>query len=435
MVAATPKARRTLVDIPLLPSQRRVLVGHRDTEVVFNIGGLGCGKTRCIGLFALQQSLEHRNNFGAIAAATYPQLRRSTIRAVLAVLDEYIGPKGYTYNKNEQLVRIKRTGSEFVFVSCDVPPEQLQGPEYGWVAIDEGEGVSEPAFKAIFGRVRKPRTPQLTRVFANPPHRGHWIEQKSLTDPPEGWALVQSNTYENRRILGDRYIRRMEGFYKPGSLQHRRYMLGEMGLAMEGAVYPEWTPSRHTISHAEFEQLGAAGKILGFVNGLDLGFGHPTAFEALALTDEDCLIAFAEHHAGGLAIVEHAEDIRRIYRGGPIYSDHDAQGRHEYERAGVLTVPAPKDLGVVEGIDMVRDRLRAEPPRLQVVRGECPALVEQFTTYRWAKPSREGVEYRDAPVKVGDDAQDALRYGVTGYEVAAAGFDVDQLGDVFAVVR
>lgn len=427
--ASEPTARRR-VEIPLLRGQRRVLVDHADDDVIGWCGGLGCGKSHGLGLFAMRESLTVRNNYGCVAAATFPQLRRATIRTVLGVFNQY-GIE-YSYNRNEHRVRVHATGSEFVFVSCAVPKEELQGPEFGWLAGDEGEGIGEEQWKALLGRVRRRHgASQRTILCFNPPHRGHWIEKHFLTDPVPGWTLIQSNTYENAAILGERYIRRMEGFYPRGTLGWRRYLNGEMGLALEGAVYPEWSPARHLIEQAEYERLAASGRIVGYVCGLDLGFGHPFAFLQLALTDEDVLIVIGEHHANGWSLAEHAEAIHDAYRGGTIFSDHQAQERHELTMLGVDTIPAPKHIGVMEGIEAVRQRLRQD--RLLIVRGAAPALTEQMTTYRWARPKtdRGDVEFRDAPIKVNDDAQDALRYAVTGLDRAILAGS-DQLHDIFA---
>lgn len=425
----------TMAGIPesvkLLRSQYEVLVTHRDADVVCLSGGWGNGKTECLGWGSLVEASTYPGNYIAVVAATYPQLRRSTIRKTR----ELFNAQGvaYRYHKQEKKITLLQNGSEIEFLSCAVPPEEMQGPEFGALFIDEAEGVSEDHFKALVSRVRKPDASRRIRIFCNPPHRRHWVFRLFKKDPQPGWKLVQGTTYENG-YLPESYIRRLEAIYgyrpgRPNSKQPtawRRYMNGEMGLPVAGAVYPEFNDHEHVISLAEWEAIEAGENLVaGYCCGFDFGAGHPTAFVLFALLHTDILIQVNEHRESHMGIDEHLEHIHEFYiDGAPVWSDHQLQERIEYELKGMHTLPAPKHIGVEQGIEAVRRRLVMGQYKL--VRENCPKTYDEFQTYKWAKPKRDDVEYRDRPIKLNDDLMDADRYCITGLDQAMDGLGDDE---------
>ncbi len=355
----------------------------------------------------------------AATAITMPVLRRSTIRAVLEGLERYDFEDEYRYNQALGVIRFDN-GSQLDFISAEIPPEQQQGPNLGLVIIDEGESYPEPHFERMVSRVRQPGTPQQIRVFSNPPHRDHWLPRRFGTGEEKLGPIIQSTTYENV-FLDDRYLRRLEKIYVKGSNRWRRYMMGEIGLPMEGAVYPEFSISEHVVG-PEFLVRNPPQVYIG---GLDLGANHPTAYLQIALCDDDIMVVTGEYWARDLPIAQHVEAIKSpsphtgkgIYQDGMhVWSDWQRQDRIEYEALGIPTFPAPKEIGVETGIELVRRRLISE--RLFFLDGACPRLIEEMQTYLWARPRVVGGVYKDAPVKIGDDVVDALRYAVSGYDVA-----------------
>lgn len=413
MAGVAPFKRR----LKLLPKQKKTLrLLGLGNDPVYYIGALGTGKTEILAYFVLCEAVKYPGNFICVAAATYPQLNRSTIRAVLRVAKRM--GLSHRYYKQEKRLRLHGSGSEIIFVSCDVPAVELQGPEFGALAADECEGIGEEQIRALQGRVRKRGASRAQLYVANPPGRYHWMTVDALRQKAR---LVTSTTYDNP-ILPKDYIRRLEWIYPPGTLDHRRYMLGEIGLPREGAVYPEYEPSRMIIDEEP--------TFIGFVNGLDLGANHPTAYLEAGLTADDVLVIIGEHYGSYMPIDEHVDAISAIYRGGPIFADHEAQTRLEYEFRGWPTELAPKFLGPEVGIESVRRRIITG--RLKILRGAAPNLEREFGLYRYAKPLHSDRPYRDQVVKKDDDALDALRYLVTGLDLAEA-MDDDVLAAVYAM--
>ena len=74
---------------------------------------------------------------------------------------------------------------------------------------------------------------------------------------------------------------------------------------------------------------------------------------------------------------------------------------------GLHTKAAPKHYGVMETINLVKDRLKldAEGKPALVVFNTCKELIKEFRKYKWSK-----TKGRDKPEKAFDHGLDALRY-------------------------
>lgn len=388
-------------EIFMLPTQHAVW--NCTDQTACCIAGVGTGKSLLLGRLVAREVCKWPKNLGVIAAATAPQLRMSTIPKCLEAWDE-IG-LWYSYKEYKATVEFAN-GSWLKFQSLDIPAVELKGSELGFLMVDEIDGCGKDHIEALRQRVRRPLTSRVERFFGNSPPPGHWLEEKFIPHPdkPKPWGkLFQTMTYENKFLAPD-YIERLENQYPPGTPAHDRYMLGKMGVAIEGAVYPEFDPKRHCITEAE---LPAGLWRYGY--GLDLGHDHPTVFIKAALGDDGVLYVMDEHAKSRELLKVHAARIMQMYVGGPIFSDHDAQDRYELADLGVGTVPADKD--VLRGIQAVRTRLR--DGTIKFVASKCPRLMWEFPRYVWHTPVGAVME---RPKKIDDDALDALRYLVIGLD-------------------
>lgn len=372
------------VEQVLLPTQ--MAVWRDKSPVVCYIGGIGTGKSHLLSMYAARESLQYKNNLGIIAAATAPQLKLSTIPTCRKVWDS-VG-LWYSYKEYKATVEFAN-GSWLKFQSLDIPAGELKGSELGWLAIDEVDTCGEEHVERLWGRVRRTGASRTQRYFGNSPPPMHWVEKwfapTEIGRRPMG-KLYQAATYENK-FLPDDYIAGLELKHPPGTPGHDRFLMGKLGVALEGAIYFEFDPKTHLIRRDQVPEDACL-----FAYGLDLGHHHPTVFLVGALSTDDTLYIVAEHCSSTMLLKDHAERIKALYRGGPIFSDHDAQDRFELQALGVTTVPANKD--VAEGIQNVKTRLRSG--KLKIVGDACPRLVSELPFYRWGKD--------EMPVKINDDA-------------------------------
>ncbi len=384
-----------------------------DVANVGYVGGFGSGKTEDLAYESMYQCLAYPDNYGCLASATYPQLNRSTIKKVFEFYAKMGLKEGihYTYNQNDKEVRFYNKSKFFFQATVGIPATQMLGSELGFLLFDECESIPEDAVTKLKSRVRKLNASRVVRYYANPMPNGHWFSEWFHEKPRQGYRLVQAPTHENYYLPAD-YIAELEAMYPPGSVGRRRYLDGELGVPLEGAVYPEFSPHIHIVEEMP-------DNVIGYINGLDLGHNNPTCWLSAAVTDDDELIICGEHYAAKMLLADHAECIKEVYLGGPCFADHDAQDRAELEELGVDTVPAHKE--VMMGIDTVRGRLVRGT--LKILKGACSNLVREFGSYIWHATLEK-------PIKLNDHAQDALRYLCTGYDYAIE--DVNLIQEVYA---
>lgn len=367
------------------------------------IGGRGCGKTFWLALWVADQCMRYPGVRGVVASSTNPQLKQATIPDFKDVFD-LIGLE-YEYREWNGTMTFMN-GSSFKFQSLDVPEDQVKGGNIGFLAVDEVDACPEGHVKKLALACRNPLGSRQRRYIGNSPPPKHWVEYwfveeraKEQGKRPRG-PLYQASTFENYLLPAD-YIEAALLDNPPGTIDYRRWILGEMGVPLEGQVYSEFEP-RHVVTWDQVPWDRQTGECYG----LDLGSNHPTVFLRGIITDDDCIYIVDEHAASRTLLHEHAKAIKSIYQWGPIFSDHDAQDRMELQELGVETIPAFKKSKSV-GIDSVRRRLRSD--RLFIVGSRCPQLISEFPYYVWDKN-------KDEPVKKNDDAMDAMRYLVAGFD-------------------
>lgn len=376
------------IQIPMTPLQRTVLTSKAET--LFVIGGRGSSKTVAIAMLAVQQSMQYAENRGFIATVSGPHFKRTVIPEIHEMFERWGFRHGrdYEYNGQEGKVTFLATGSFYHYVSLDLSAPELKGMNAGWGAVDEAELCTREQWDMLEAGVRRNGTAEIMRGFCNPPPAGHWIE-KGIQDG--SYPHITSTTYDNP-LLSARYIQKMERKYKPGTPLHARWMLGKIGVPLEGAVYPEFDMDLHVVT--------VAPPFIGYVAGLDFGYKNPTAMILAGLTSDDALYIIGEYYASERLISHHAGDMLSMLQphgghGVPVFRDHDAQDAAEYLACGLPTTPAPMGKNVAQGIEMVRRRL--VDGKLFWMRGAAPELIREIGTYVWASGTarRDG---KDEPV-------------------------------------
>ena len=148
--------------------------------------------------------------------------------------------------------------------------------------------------------------------------------------------------------------------------------------------------------------------------GIDFGTRNPFCCLWAALDeDSDTLHIYREYQVTELTTLEAGKAVYAQSKGDPrvewTAADPESRdGRLTLARyCDIPTKPAPKHLGVNEGIEYVKRRLLldAEGYPALLIHDCCKKLIREFRLYRW-KPDQK----RDIPIKKDDHALDALRY-------------------------
>lgn len=222
--------------------------------------------------------------------------------------------------------------------------------------------------------------------------------------------------------LSRRYIKALIAAHPPGTLWHKRMILGEWVVA-EGAVYELWNDAPgHPASHVVEGIPGGVRAIERWIVGVDYGTSNATVFVALGLV-KGVWYAFHEYvHDGrtegqrtdsdySTSMVNFLQDIRRevgrehhSVEVDPSAASFKAQLRED----GVSRV-RNADNDVIDGIRTVSAALATRKLRILA---RCERLRREFPSYAWNPKAQE--KGKDDPLKdnAEDHALDALRYGV-----------------------
>lgn len=251
------------------------------------------------------------------------------------------------------------------------------------------------------------------KIFAdcNPNSPYHWLHKDYMHGAavePEDMLSLHFELDDNPN-LSNEYKRRIHRLHPPGTLWHKRMVLGEWVVA-EGAIYEQWDENAHVVD----EMPGIPEKV-GI--GIDVGTQNATVFIAFGKVG-DTWYAFDEYYHSGRESGkqktngEYAEEfLRFLQRIGytPFTIEVDpsaADFKLELRNRGVRRVH-DADNSVVEGIRTVSTALTGGT--LKVLR-KVENLRSEFPSYVWDPKKQEKGE--DAPLKAGarDHGLDATRY-------------------------
>ncbi len=304
-----------------------------------------------------------------------------------------------------------RNGSWFQFMSNDQDLDKFGGAALHRVVYDE-----EPRwdiFKECRWRLVDYGGDQL---FGMTPLLGlSWCFEE-LYEPwtrkelPEGTCTI-CDVEDNPHIDPREIERALEGLSK----EERQARKSGRFVHFEGLVYDEFSKQKHIIPSAPIPEAAEV-----FV-GIDPGIRHMAGVVFCYLDDEDTMVAFDELALQGKTIREVCGQIKHVCARHQIWprwfvidpasrNKNHQTGRsdqQEYADHGVVCLPGQNS--VTAGINRVKERLQADPPRL-VIQAHCQELRREFERYRWMRSKRSEGDPREAPVKKDDHLIDALRY-------------------------
>jgi hypothetical protein len=180
--------------------------------------------------------------------------------------------------------------------------------------------------------------------------------------------------------------------------------------SQSGLVYPEFDRAVHTCKSFDVPE--------DWPRDVAIDFGVRNPFAALWIAHDmktDTLYIYREYFKTEKTTLENGRMIIALGARDPdlrwIVCDPESKdGRLLLARElGLNNKPAPKHIGVVETINLVKERLslNAEGRPALVIFDTCKELLKEFRKYKWSKSQK-----KDAPEKVHDHGLDALRYEI-----------------------
>lgn len=263
----------------------------------------------------------------------------------------------------------------------------------------------ERAFRQLWDRHSVPGS----KMFAdtNPDTPFHWLNTGFL----ENEALTEDDLFrvrfglDDNPILTEEYKDRLKRAHPPGTVWHRRNILGEWVVA-HGAVYNLFEPEKHVIARTPsvYEQV---------VVGVDYGTANPTVFLLLGLYRGTWYV-FDEYRWDSRETgvqktdSEYSRDFLNFLHGWhpqSIEVDPSAASfKRQLMRDGVYNV-RNADHDVISGIRTVEAALANGNLKIHE---SCEGLINEMANYSWDPKAQEKGE--DKPLKQHDHGPDALRY-------------------------
>lgn len=344
---------------------------------VINQGGTRSSKSWSISQLFVYKCLTTPGLQSAMVRKSFPALRASAMRDFFKIIDEWKVPG--KYNKTENIFYYNN-GSTTEFFSVD-SEQKTRGRKRDIINLEEANELTSDEHLQL-----KLRTTTKMFYSFNPSDNHSWIyELKKDID-----AVTIKSTYKDNPFLDPRTINSIERLIYADPEYYKVFALGEQASLGESII----------THYKEKEYLNHGDDMRYY--GLDLGFNHPSSLVEVSLIDNN-IYAKELIYSSKLTTSDLIELINKsnISKQITIVTDSARPDViEELNRAGYYAVPALKD--VTQGINALKSRQLFIDP-------SSTNLLKELKSYKWKKI---GDMITDQPVKLYDDAIDALRYAV-----------------------
>jgi phage terminase large subunit len=269
-------------------------------------------------------------------------------------------------------------GSQVAFFSTD-DEQKLRGRKHSIVWANEANELSYDEYLQL-----NMRCEGKFFVDFNPSETVSWIY-----DLPKEDQVTIKSTYKDNPFLPQSIIDQIEYLQFTDEALYQIYALGERSTS-KWNVYSGWTFLKERPERFQ-----------NFVYGLDFGYNHPTALMKVYWCENDLWIEPAIYQSG-----LNTTDLIQVLKNQQIEKNKEMLADHsrpeiinEIQIAGYNCMKADKS--VKNGIDNVKT--------FRIFAKDDENLIKEYENYKWQKVKDM---ITDEPVKLYDDAMDAIRYAV-----------------------
>ncbi len=351
---------------------------NSDKRFIINQGGSRSSKTYSLCQLIIVWCLQNPNKVVSIVRKTFPALRATVMRDFFEVLKDLELYEKASHNMSENIYRFDN-GSIVEFFSVD-DEQKIRGRkrDIGW--CNEANELWFDDFQQL-----NMRTESKLIFDYNPSESSGW-----LYELPEAESVLIKSTYKDNPFLPESIKRQIEDLKRTDEALYQIYALGEKAVSKSN-IYTNWTFVQHRPS-----------KFTQYVYGLDFGFNHPTALIRVYWHEKDIYIepVVYESYLTTSDLIERFNSLG-IDKSIDILADYSRpEIIAEMQIAGYNVNNANKV--VKKGIDNVKT--------FGVMCQDDPRMKREYDNYKWKKI---GDTITDEPVKLFDDAMDAIRYATT----------------------
>jgi phage terminase large subunit len=351
---------------------------NHEARFIINEGGSRSSKTYSLCQLLMVYCLQNPNKVVSIIRKTFPALRATAMRDFLEVLKEAGIYEKTSHNMSEHIYTFPN-GSIVEFFSVD-DEQKIRGRKRHVAWCNE----SNELFLDDFTQLNM-RTEQKLIFDYNPSDSNSW-----LYELPKDESILIKSTYRDNPFLPDTIKRQIEDLKRTDEALYQIYALGEHAISKSN-IYSNWTFLPHR--PARFTQ---------FVYGLDFGYNHPTALMRVYWHEKDIFIepVIYESYLTTSNLIDRMASLD-VEKETEIIADYARpEIIAEMNNAGYNVRNANKV--VKKGIDNIKT--------FGVFAMNDNHLEKEYQNYKWKKI---GDQITDEPVKLFDDAMDAVRYATT----------------------
>lgn len=349
-------------------------VYNSDLRFCLNQGASRSSKSYSVAQLSIIIALNEPNLVISIVRKTFPALRAGMMRDFFEILNNLALYNKKSHNKTQHTYTFEN-GSMIEFMSVD-DQAKVRGRKRHYCIIDEANDLWEDDFLQL-----NLRTERKLIMMYNPSDRESW-----LYNLPEDKTLTIISTYKDNPFLGKEQINEIESLKEKDEALWLIFGLGKRAITKEN-IYSNFT---YLANRPE--------KFTQFLLGIDYGYTHPTAMVKVWHYEDELFIEEIIYEKGLTT-----PDIQyRIEKAGITYKDliiaetARPEINEELRRNKFSVINADKN--VKGGIDAVK--------RYKIFTNSNN-IIKEYNSYTWAK--RAG-QLTDEPVKILDDAMDAIRY-------------------------
>jgi phage terminase large subunit len=353
-------------------------LSNSGVRFIINQGGSRSSKTYSLCQLIIVYCLQNPNKVVSIVRKTFPALRATVMRDFFEIMKDLNIYEKTNHNMSENIYRFSN-GSIVEFFSVD-DEQKIRGRkrDIGW--CNEANELWFDDFQQL-----NMRTEQKLIFDYNPSDSVSW-----LYELPQDESILIKSTYKDNPFLPESIKRQIEDLKRTDEAQYQIYALGEKAISRTN-IYNTWD----FISDKPM-------RFKNYVYGLDFGYNHPTALMRVYWCDNDIYIepVIYESYLTTSELIEKFKTLG-INQTDDILADYSRpEIIAEMQNAGYNVNNANKV--VKQGIDYVKS--------FKVYAKDDKRIIREYENYKYKKV---GDMITDEPVKMFDDAMDAVRYAVT----------------------
>ena len=358
-------------------------------------GGAGSGKSYVTAQKTLMRMLTEDGHKFLVVRKVKATLRES----VFALFKEVIADLGissfFKMNETQMSLECLLNGNKIITFGLDNREKLKSVAGITGIWIEEATELTEEDFDQLDLRLRG-ETKHYKQIIVtfNPVSAQNWVKKRFFDNPPKD-IYVLKTTYLDNPFIDEEYKRVMERLKKQNYDYYKIYALGNWGT-LKGLIYPDYEAIDSMPNYFEKEFIG-----------IDFGYNHPYAIVHIRIDGQNLYIdeLFYKQYWENPKVVEWAKENLSFIKNIQIYADSARPDLiKEWSAAGFSIEKANK--AVFEGINTVKSF------NLKVTKRSVN-VIKELGLYAW-KTDKDGNSL-DEPIKLNDDAMDAIRYALTPY--------------------